>query len=206
MFVHSRIGFGLVVAGAGLAAILFGARARSAAEPTAAVSTDPVLAHRQALREFALSYRGGSVEAGRKLFFDRSGPSCISCHRVNGSGGQRAPDLGDVGARQSVAELIDSVLEPSRQIARGYQRVTVQTADGRTITGLLKEETPQYLTVRSGTEMVRIERDEVESLRRDEVSDMPEGLADDLTPVQFADLIAYLASLRGTEHPVDHRE
>src|SRR5262245_23021531 len=107
MFTHSRIRFGLVMAGAVLTAILFGARARPAAETTSALRTDPVLAHRQALREFAASHRGRSVEAGRRLFFDRSGPNCISCHRVDGMGGQRAPDLGDVGARQTFTELID---------------------------------------------------------------------------------------------------
>jgi putative heme-binding domain-containing protein len=197
MFIRRRTRFVLVVA-AGLAAVLFSARARSEAEPSA-VRADPVLTHRQALREFAVSHPSGSVEAGRKLFFDRSGPGCISCHRLDGTGGLRAPDLGDVGARQNIAELIDSVLEPSKRIARGYQRGTVLTAGGRTITGLLKEETPQYLTVRSGAGMVRVERDDVESLRREDVSDMPEGLVDDLTPAQFADLIAYLASLRGTQ-------
>jgi putative heme-binding domain-containing protein len=193
MFVRSRTGFALAMV-AGLA-VLVGTRALSGAEPSAAVA-DPTLAHREAQRAFALSHPNGSVEEGRKLFFDRGGPGCISCHRVDGSGGQRAPDLGDIGARQDLRELIESVLEPSKRIAPGYQRVTVVTADGRTVNGMLKVDSAHFVEVRTATGMVRIEREEIESVRLDPVSDMPEGLVDELTPVQFADLIAYLASLR----------
>ena len=41
-----------------------------------------------------------------------------------------------------------------------------------------------------------MDKQDIETRRVGEVSTMPTGLADGLTPVEFADLVAYLMSLK----------
>ena len=72
---------------------------------------------------------------GRKLFFDPKGAGCVRCHRSRGEGGDLGPDLSDLGGKYERALLIESVLDPSRQIVEGYRPTVVATADGRVLLG-----------------------------------------------------------------------
>jgi putative heme-binding domain-containing protein len=49
---------------------------------------------------------------------------CVACHKVNEQGGEAGPDLTH---RRQVrpATLIESLLEPSRQIVEGYRTTTI---------------------------------------------------------------------------------
>jgi putative heme-binding domain-containing protein len=180
----------------GAAVLLIAVAVRSDSAPPGAPLPDAVQAHREKLRQFAEQHAGsGSVEEGRKLFLDGR-VACASCHTVGDGPGRRAPDLGDVGAKYDLKELISSVLEPSQRIAEGYQGVTLTLKDGRTVQGLLRKRTDTHVEVFTRGRTERFERDTIERLELDPLSGMPEGLVDGLTEVQFADLIAYLGSLR----------
>jgi putative heme-binding domain-containing protein len=203
MLIRHNRGLGLAVAAAGLAVLLAGFWPESLGQARAALQAPPSAtpeAHRAALRKAVMeSPDSGSAEEGRKLFFNPQLLSCLDCHRVNGQGSRSGPDLSSVGARASLEYLVDSVLYPSREIVPGYQRVRVTTTDGRTVSGVLKGQTEQYVEVKAGGRLVRVEKTEIQSLRLDPVSDMPDGVVDHLTAVQFADLIAYLRSLKGPQ-------
>src|SRR5262249_59106206 len=97
----------------------------------------------------AASARGhpGAPGRGRALSHDRDGLSCIKCHRVDGAGGDVGPDLSTVGDQFDRAKLAESVLYPSRSIREGYQSVAAATADGRVITGLVRSESADTLTL-----------------------------------------------------------
>ena len=69
---------------------------------------------------FALANRGDPVR-GRALFDDQRGVGCIKCHRVNGAGGEGGPDLSRVAVNYGRADLIDSVLFPSKKVADGFR-------------------------------------------------------------------------------------
>jgi putative heme-binding domain-containing protein len=197
MFLRNHRGFGLAVLGAGLAVLAAGFWLRSRAEIPASSSPGPD-AHRASLRAFVLANpQSGSAEAGRKLFFDRNLLSCLSCHQVHGKGSKFGPDLSSVGARATLAYLVDSVLDPSKDIVPGYQRVTVTTRAGRTVRGVLKVKTERHIEVKVGGRLERLQTNQIQRLELDPVSDMPEGTVDHLTAAQFADLIAYLGSLKG---------
>jgi putative heme-binding domain-containing protein len=199
MFLRKWKRYGLAILAAGLGVLLTGWRLESRGEARAAASQD-VKAHRAALRDFVMKNpASGSVEEGRKLFFDRERLSCLQCHQVNGKGGKSGPDLSGVGARASLAYLVDSVLDPSKDIVPGYQRATVVLADGRTLNGVLKAQTEEWVELKVGSKLLRLEKDEVADVQLNPVSPMPDGLADDLSPVEFADLIAYLRSLKGSQ-------
>ena len=85
---------------------------------------------------FALANRG-DPSRGRALFDDPRGVGCIKCHRVNGAGGEGGPDLSRVAANYGRAELIESVLFPSKKVADGFRTTTLALADGQVLSGLV---------------------------------------------------------------------
>src|SRR6185312_2565583 len=73
----------------------------------------------------------GDAERGQRLFFDLKGLACARCHAVRGEGGKVGPDMSGIGLRYKREELMTSILEPSKQIANGYETVVIATADGK---------------------------------------------------------------------------
>jgi putative heme-binding domain-containing protein len=182
-----------LMVGAAAVAVLVIPVLRSLAE---GAGQDPVLKHRQKLRAAAQRERG-DVTAGRKLFFDRNVVACASCHSVVSGGDTRvAPSLAGVADRLDLDELISAVLDPSARVPDGYQRVVVTTTDGRVFNGLLKQKTDQGVELAVAGKRLTLTWEEIDNFRENHTSGMPEGLVDHLSPEQFADLIAYLRSLR----------
>ena len=89
----------------------------------------------------------GDAARGRAVFEDAKGAGCNRCHRVRGSGGEVGPDLSNIGGKYAREHLIESVLEPSRQIVEGYRPTILALEDGRVLTGLVKSETADRLTL-----------------------------------------------------------
>src|SRR5262249_54863173 len=63
----------------------------------------------------------GDPERGQKLFLDLKGLACAKCHAVAGNGGKVGPDLAGIALRYKREDLMTSILEPSKQIANGYE-------------------------------------------------------------------------------------
>jgi putative heme-binding domain-containing protein len=141
----------------------------------------------------------GDSKRGRTLFFDLKGPGCSRCHRARNEGGTIGPDLSDVGGKYERALLIESVLEPSRQIVEGYRPVIVATDRGQVVAGIVKAESAGDLTVvdAEGRQQT-IAKSTIEERRTSSTSIMPDGLTVGLSPRDFTDLIAYLESLRSS--------
>lgn len=144
-----------------------------------------------------LGFEHGDAARGRTLFADPKRSACARCHRVGGEGGEVGPDLSDVGGKFDRDQLMESVLEPSRQIVEGYRPTVLATTSGRVLTGIVREESADALTLvdAEGHRQV-VSKAEVEERKLAETSLMPDGLATGLSPLELADLIAYLASLR----------
>jgi putative heme-binding domain-containing protein len=158
-------------------------------------------ARREEYARFALATRGEAAR-GRVVFDDRDEAGCIKCHRVRGMGSDIGPDLSNVGGKFGREHLIESVLEPSRQIVEGYRPTAFATGDGRVLTGLVRRETADQLTlVDSEAREQPVRKADVVERKFADVSIMPEGLEARLSRAQFADLIAYLESLRSSDQP-----
>jgi putative heme-binding domain-containing protein len=158
-------------------------------------------AERESYARFALANRGDAAK-GRAVFDDAKAACCILCHRVRGSGGEVGPDLSNIGGKYAREHLIESVLEPSRQIVEGYRSTILALEDGRVLTGLVKSETAGKLTlVDVEAREQTVAKSDVAGRRFADVSIMPEGLATKLSRAQFADLIAYLQSLHDADQP-----
>jgi putative heme-binding domain-containing protein len=103
----------------------------------------------------------------------------------------------DIGKRYSAAELLESILKPSAKIAQGYETYTFTTVKGRVFTGFIVNESAAVVEIRELTGVRRrLKQKEIDSRTRQKQSTMPEGLVNNLTAEQLADLIAYLQSLK----------
>ena len=128
---------------------------------------------------------------GRRLFV----ANCASCHKLFDDGGNVGPEL--TGAqRTSLDYVLENVLDPSAVVANDYRLTTFSLADGRTVAGIVRKETPQTLTIRTLNEELLIPVADVEARKTTQLSIMPDGLFDKLTDAELRDLVGYLASPR----------
>jgi putative heme-binding domain-containing protein len=80
---------------------------------------------------------------------------------------------------------------------------TFTLLDGRVITGIVRKETPQAVTVRTVNEEVTVPVADIEARKPTALSVMPDGLFDVLKDEEVRDLVAYLASPRQVPLPPD---
>jgi putative heme-binding domain-containing protein len=139
----------------------------------------------------------GDAARGKELFFKTAGLQCINCHRVAGTGSTLGPDLTLIGKKYSRAQLLESILEPSKSIDPQYVTYLLETADGQVHTGLLTEKNAAQVVLKVvGDKEVRVPASKVANLVPQKTSLMPEQLLRDLTADQAADLLEFLASLK----------
>ena len=131
----------------------------------------------------------GDPFAGKTVFQK----TCAQCHKMYGDGQEVGPDITGNG-RNNYDQLLSNVFDPNLVIGENYQAVVVAVKDGRTLTGLLTQDSPEAvkLKVQGGKEEV-IPRAQVEEVKRSPISLMPENLESLVTPQELADLFAYLA-------------
>ena len=155
----------------------------------------PVVSTTQVYRAFATT-RPGDAARG-KAVFQREALACSTCHTL-GEGSLRAgPDLLGIGDKYPRDELIRAVLEPSALILTGYASTTLATETGLVHAGIIARRDPQEVELLLPTnQRVRIASDTIVDERRSPVSLMPSGLHRLLTPQEFTDLIAFLATLK----------
>jgi putative heme-binding domain-containing protein len=147
--------------------------------------------------QFATDHRG-DPRRGQKLFADTKVIDCSKCHVVGGAGAANiGPDLLGVGAKYPRHELIRSVLEPSNRILIDFETVIIETTSGRIHQGMISSQTPEKIElVTPEGEVIPILADEIELKETSNLSPMPNGLARGMTLRDFADIIAYLESLK----------
>jgi uncharacterized repeat protein (TIGR03806 family) len=140
---------------------------------------------------------GGDVEAGRKIFFEAQGVRCRNCHQIRGTGTPIGPDLSDIGKQNSPAQLLESMLEPSKKIDPKYLLYVVETDAGQIQTGLLVEKTADAIVLKNEkNELIRVPAGEVALFVAQQKSLMPDLLLRDMTARDVADLTAFLHSLK----------
>ena len=80
--------------------------------------------------------RLGDPRRGAVLFYQPS-LTCTKCHVSETGTPSLGPDLTALGKDATDTYLVESILEPSKVIKKGYETVTISTEDGRIVTGLL---------------------------------------------------------------------
>lgn len=149
-----------------------------------------------ALEPYFETMEGGDVAKGKKSFFENVAISCARCHQVGDQGGEVGPRLDDVGARLDRKALLESIVNPSAQIAKGYDFFLVTLKNGNAVAGITRKETPTELTLISPEDgVVTIKKVDIKAKQKGP-SGMPPGLQAVISKRELRDVIEYLASLK----------
>jgi len=139
------------------------------------------------------SAAAGEATAGEAFFFGRG--NCSACHMVKGRGVLRGPDLSDLGARRTLAEIEQSLRTPSAQLTPGFGVISARLHDGRLLRGFARNESNYDLQLQTlDGKLHLLQRQEIAELTREPASLMPELRA---TQEEMRNLLAYLSRLAG---------
>jgi putative heme-binding domain-containing protein len=132
---------------------------------------------------------------GREIFEK----ACASCHRRGPLGQDFGPDLTYLARRFNKKDILESILYPSKTISDQYASLIVETRDNDIHNALLVKEDAQKLTLKTADleRPFEIQKLQVKSRRPSKISIMPEGLLNDYSQGQIADLLAFLLQTTG---------
>jgi quinoprotein glucose dehydrogenase len=151
-----------------------------------------------AAARFHESLLGGDAERGRRIFLEKAEVYCLRCHKLSGQGGEVGPDLSKIAADPAKTReyLLESIVDPNRQIAKGFDSVLVSTDDGRILAGVLKSEDERELRLMTPEgKLVVVAKDEIDERSRGQ-SAMPDKIIGSLSKSELRDLIEFLANLK----------
>jgi putative heme-binding domain-containing protein len=144
---------------------------------------------------------GRSFTNGRQLF---QVATCISCHKMDGAGREFGPDLTKLEPKQSPADLLRNILEPSSKINEKYNAYLFEMENGQILTGLIVEETGDVVKIienpLASAEPRSLRKSEIVGRKQSPNSIMPKGLLDKLTREEIFDLVSYIAADGNPNH------
>lgn len=117
---------------------------------------------------------------------------CAQCHRLAEVGNDVGPPLKQL-AEKSPQQLLETILDPNREIDPKYMSYTVLDADDRVLTGIIQDESAGQIVLKSaGGELHTLAREEIGQLKSSGVSLMPVGLEATISVEQMRQLIQFL--------------
>lgn len=136
----------------------------------------------------------GNPAHGEQIF-RRAELNCLKCHAIGGAGGKVGPDLVSVGSSAQIDYLVDSILDPNKNVKEGFQSLVVATEDGKVLTGIKVRETDTDLLLRDVEDReFAIPLKSIED-QTSGSSLMPVGLVDKLTRNELIDLVRFMSEL-----------
>lgn len=135
--------------------------------------------------------REASTLLGRRVF-ERTG--CIKCH-ADTDDALRGPSLRGLAKGQPQAYFVESLLDPSKVIKTGFETELIETAQGRVLTGVVRDQGATLQIVMADDTIVVAKKDVAER-QTQKVSLMPEDQEKGLSTHELTDLLAYLMSLK----------
>ena len=144
-----------------------------------------------------ISLQGGDAEKGRDVFLGHRVGQCVRCHKVGTAitGGIAGPDLHQVATRHDRSSLLQSLIDPSAKIAKGFEAVSLVMDDGRILGGIVRQQDANELELEKpdGTR-VRVKLSDIEE-RSAPKSAMPE-MNRALSPRELRDVVEFLSTLK----------
>ncbi|QDU31741.1 Cytochrome c [Anatilimnocola aggregata] len=152
--------------------------------PTDAEARDKLIAE----RKIALDKNLASGTRGAELFTK----NCANCHQIAGKGALVGPQLDGIGLRGR-DRILEDVLDPNRNVDVAFRTTTLQLADGRVVSGLVRREEGALLVLVDalGKEFT-IPKNDIEERKQTQLSLMPANVGETVSPADFADLATYL--------------
>jgi len=151
-----------------------------------------------------LAQKSGNAEHGKQIVHTNKDLGCIKCHGFQGIGGHIGPDLSMIGIKSGKENLFESILTPDKAIADQFVQYVIETKNGVVMTGLVVEETSDYVVLRdaNGKDIKLTVRD-IESRTKSAKSIMPDNLVSFLTEDELVDVVAYLTTLKSPALSID---
>ena len=155
------------------------------------------------LARYRPSLQGGDIERGREVFTTHRVGQCVRCHSITDpttktvlqSGGNAGPNLFEAAKRHDRTALLQSLVDPSAKIAKGYETVTLVLDDGRTFGGIIKQEDAnQVVLEQPDGKIITLKPSDIEE-RTQPKSAMPE-MNRALSPRELRDLVEFLTTLK----------
>ncbi|MBY0524362.1 MAG: HEAT repeat domain-containing protein [Gemmataceae bacterium] len=148
------------------------------------------------LGKYRETMMGGDAEAGRRIFLFKAEVSCVRCHKLNGNGGEVGPELTGIAGKQTREYLLESLVDPNKQIAKGFETVVLLLRSGKVETGVLKSEDGKEIKlITAEGKLVTVLKDQIDE-RNSGKSAMPEDVVQKLTKRELRDLVEFLAGLK----------
>jgi putative heme-binding domain-containing protein len=158
----------------------------------------PVMAYVRSMSAPGQSTLPPGDAARGKLVFEGKG-ECLSCHRAGVHGSRLGPDLTDIGGLRRGVQLERALLDAAKDPSPEYRSVRVVTKDGKEYKGrLLNLDTFTVQMLDSGERLRSFSKAELREVSVITNSGMP-SYKDKLNTQELADVVSYLASLKGSE-------
>lgn len=138
--------------------------------------------------------KGRDFAKGKAAFLDAQ---CLACHRFGNEGGAVGADLTAVSSRFSRADVLSSIIEPSKVVSEQYQQHSFTLKNGDDLVGRVLEDTAEkYVVLVNALAGTKQDVRKTDVTKRDpsKLSSMPEGLVNVLTKEEILDLLAYIES------------
>ncbi len=136
--------------------------------------------------------RQGDAAKGKVVFL----AACATCHKLNGEGVELGPTLDGIGVH-GAAELLASIIDPSRVVDNEHRTWSIALKNGTFSTGIIARENDRSLTLRlpGGIEQ-EVKNADIKSRQDTGLSLMPEGF-EGLGAETLSDILAHLAGSSG---------
>ena len=166
-------------------------------------------------REFVKNWRMGDItpllatglEGGRDFKNGRhmfGAATCFACHRFGDEGGAIGPDITSASGRFSPTDLLESIIDPGKEISDQYGSMIFTMDNGSTVVGRIANLSGDSYKVITNLfapgEMANVDRRKVKSVEPSPVSMMPPGLLNTLSDAEILDLLAYVLSAGDPRH------
>ncbi len=139
--------------------------------------------------------KGRNFARGRDL---AGAVGCFTCHRFAGDGGAVGPDLTGVSGRFNAKDLLESVVDPSKEVSDQYAPTVFTMKDGTSVIGRVANLNNDIINVMEDMsapgDFTNVKRSDLVSAEPSKTSPMPEGLLNTLKQDEILDLLAYLLS------------
>jgi putative heme-binding domain-containing protein len=139
----------------------------------------------------------GNPQNGRAIVEGKGG--CLTCHRIDGSGAYKGPNLSTIGATKSAGIIERSLIEPDSQLWPINRPVRIVTRNGTVVNGRRLNE--DSYTVQIFSDDGRLMSFSKADLREFSVSTkalMP-SYKNELTSDELSDVVSYLLTLKGRQ-------
>ena len=157
------------------------------------------------LSEQVTNMKSRSFANGKQLF---TAIACVACHQMNEVGGRVGPDMAKLEAKKDRLHILQSIIDPSKEIDKKFQGWIVVTDAGKQFTGMKIAEDGTAVTLMhnplglENCEPIVIPKDEIDIIQPSPISLMPAKLLNTMSVEEVLDLIAYIEARGNPDHAV----